>query len=213
MKELAQKNINRLRQEGAEKCFGYDWRTKTVRFISILLYFEQFLTCPIAGLCQKDQQFRWEKRCPAGRQRGTSLHGKISVVRSTHSAVLIKCNALKRILREARSWKIAMSGEHPDRNKILPLLGVFTVPSDEKFLPALVSELCEGNLDEYIEKSKPNLSERLRLVWYLHWWSDLVLTAAFVNQLYEVAEALAYCKFSLIFLAWWFACWLSSDST
>ncbi len=57
-----------------------------------------------------------------------------------------------------------MSGEHPDRNKILPLLGVFTVPSDEKFLPALVSELCEGNLDEYIEKSKPKLSERLRLV-------------------------------------------------
>ncbi len=67
-----------------------------------------------------------------GDKEARVLHGKISVVRSTHSTVLIICNALKRILREARSWKIAMSGEHPDRNKILPLLGVFTVPSDEK---------------------------------------------------------------------------------
>ncbi len=73
----------------------------------------------------------------------------------TLTLFMLKCITSQRILREARSWKIAMSGEHPDRHKILPLLGVFTVPSDEKFLPALVSELCEGNLSDHIKKGKP----------------------------------------------------------
>lgn len=69
----------------------------------------------------------------------------------------------QRILREARSWVLASDGDNKDRRKIVPLLGIFTVPSDPTVFPALISEFREKNLKEHL-KEKHDLAERLRLV-------------------------------------------------
>ncbi len=73
----------------------------------------------------------------------------------------------QRILREAKYWQMALSGESERKDRIAPLVGVYLYPNGDNFgVPSLVSTWrSDGNLLQYVnQRITPEDNERRRLV-------------------------------------------------